>query len=183
MCVPVPPNLMLSLAMNGLKMMQDNQENKALIDQQNQQNRIAKANAIRLMAQEDLRIRQEKEEALDKQAQVESDRRKAQARAEVEAGEGGVSGVSVDRLMMDFLRQEGEYKSSVLNNLQYEIAQSKENKRAISMGQEANSTYVNRSVLLPTFANAGLRFAGDYLSYRTKQLEKDKINEKASKLS
>ena len=31
MCVPVPPNLVLSLAMNGLKMMQDNQENKALI--------------------------------------------------------------------------------------------------------------------------------------------------------
>ena len=125
MCVPVPPNLILSLAMNGLKMMQDNQENKALIDQQNEQNRIAKANAIRLMAQEDLRIR----------------------------------------------------------HLQYEIAQSKENKRAISMGQEANSTYVNRSVLLPTFANAGLRFAGDYLSYRTKQLEKNQNNKKASDYS
>lgn len=183
MCIPVPPNLVLSVVMNGLKMVQDNRENNALIDQQNEQNRIAKANAIRLMANEDLRIRQEKEQVLDKQAQVESERRKAQARAEVEAGEGGVSGVSVDRLMMDFLRQEGEYKSSVLNNLQYEIAQSKENKRAISMGQEANSTYVNRSVLLPTFANAGLRFAGDYLSYRTKQLEKNQNNKKASDYS
>ena len=51
------------------------------------------------------------------------------------------------------------------------------------MGQEANSTYVNRSVLLPTFANAGLRFAGDYLSYRTKQLEKNQNNKKASDYS
>ena len=50
------------------------------------------------------------------------------------------------------------------------------------MGQEANSTYVNRSVLLPTFANAGLRFAGDYITYREQQLEKERTQNKANKL-
>jgi hypothetical protein len=181
MCDPATIGLIISGAKTALELQSAKNEADAEERRANEQNRIAKEDAINKMAQEDLRIRQEKLASLDKQAVVEKDRRKAEATAVVEAGEGGVSGVSVTRLFTDFLRQEGEYKSSVLNNLNMEIQQSIQNKKSISTGQSANSTFVQKFNPIPAFASAGLRFAGDYNDYRTKKLEKEQTNKKAGK--
>jgi len=160
------PTLVISAFTSALSFQQKQAEANERTRQQNEQNRVAKEDAINKMAQEDLRIRQVANQSLDKNAVVERDRRKATATATVQAGESGVSGISVNRLMADFMRQEGEFKNSTLTNLKAELQQSTANKKSISIGQSANSTSVTKFNPLPAFANASLAFANDYYTYK-----------------
>lgn len=175
------PTLVISAISSALSFQQSQAEANERTRQQNEQNRIAKQDAINKMAQEDLRIRQVANQSLDKNAVVERDRRKATATATVQAGESGVSGISVDRLMADFMRQEGEFKNSTLTNLKAELQQSDSNKKSISIGQSANSTSVSKFNPLPSFANASLAFANDYYTYRDSQAQKEADIKKAEK--
>ena len=79
--------------------------------------------------------------------------------------------------MFDFLRQEGEHKNMLLNNLEAEVFASQQRKSAFKDQQSAQSTYVTDVNYLMPVATAGLTFAGDYVTWKEKQDEKKMYEE------
>jgi hypothetical protein len=159
------PTLFISAAMNGMKFMAERKEKKAAITQANEQNRIAKVNRIRKETDEDYQLLQKRKSLLIKADAV--NRRGRIARSQALASAESVRGVSVDRMVMDFFRQEGVHKSQILNNLDAEVFASQRNKEAYRLNQEAQSKPIPDSSFLPSFAGAAVSFAGDYYDWQT----------------
>jgi len=91
------------------------------------------------------------------------------ARATVRTATENIGGGALDRLVNDYLRQEGNYNSSILNNLEAETAQSRANFEAISLNQEARQVYVPKVDYATTFASAAFSFGQNYLDYQSSQ--------------
>ena len=161
------PTLFLSIASQGLRMVAARQQNRAAIYQAQEQNRIARENAIRKQTTEDFRTLQIRKNALGKIEQVEIEGRQARARAAAQAEM--VGGVSVNRLMQDFFREEGRYKSVVLDNLDKEVFMAQQNKEAYAINQAAQSKPIPHSNWLPTFAASAIAFGGDYYDWKAQQ--------------
>ena len=172
------PQLFIAAAGQGLKFMQARQENRAAIRQANEQNRIAKENRIRKQTAEDYRILQIRKRELGKVAEVQKRGRIARAQALARAET--ISGVSVNRLVEDFFRQEGEYRSQVLNNLDAEVFAAQQNKEAYALNQEAQSKSIPHNNFLPTFAASATAFAGNYFDWKTDQEILNQSKKKAS---
>lgn len=85
------------------------------------------------------RLDQSQKAAAMELSQVAIARKKAQASARVSAAEAGVSGISVDALMADYLRTEATHKDAVLQNLEWEKAQAGFEKKAAAA--KATNTY------------------------------------------
>lgn len=168
MCDPVTQTI-IAVAQLGMGYMNDKAEANARTQQQKRQNEMARRNAVQKMASEELRIRQEFKATRGEMAEQGLKSKRARATAEVQAGEGGVSGRSVDALFAEYYREEGLYKNAQLNNLAGELVQHRENMKAISLGQEANSTYVTKFSPMTSLANRGLQFAGTYADIRIEQ--------------
>ena len=172
------PQLFIAAAGQGLKFMSARQENRAAIQQANEQNRIARENRIRKQTAEDYKILQIRKRELTKIAEVKKRGRIARAQAAARAET--VSGVSVDRLMQDFFRQEGEYKSQVLNNLQAEVFNAQQNKEAYRLNQEAQQRRIPSNNIMPSFAASAVAFGGNYFDWKTDQEIKNQTKRKAS---
>lgn len=168
MCDPVTQTI-IAVAQLGMGYMNDKAEADARRQQQIRQNELARRNAVQKMASEELRIRQEFKATRNEMADQSLQSRRAKATAEVQAGEGGVSGKSVDALFAEYYREEGLYKNAQLNNLAGELVQHRENMKSISLGQEANSTFVTKFNPMTSLANRGLQFAGTYADIRIEQ--------------
>jgi len=144
------------------------------IKQQQEANRVAKENnrnafLARLNADrsEKLRIRQVRRR---EQAKLYSNAIAGRkARATVRTAAENIGGGAIDRLVNDYLRQEGSYNSSILNNLEAETAQSRANFEAISLNQEARQVYVPKVDYATTFASAAFSFGQNYLDYQSSQ--------------
>ncbi len=179
MCIAaIPPQLLFMGLSQSLKFVQARQQNNAAIQQANEQNRIAKENRIRKQTAEDYRILQIRKRDLSKIAEVQ--KRAKIARAEAAAKTEMISGVSVDRLMMDFFRQEGEYKSQVLNNLDAEVFAAQQNKEAYRLNQEAQQRRIPHNNFMPTFAASATAFAGNYFDWKADQEIINQTKRKAS---
>jgi hypothetical protein len=154
------------------------QQNNAAIQQANEQNRIAKENRIRKQTAEDYKILQIRKQKLSDIAVVEMEGKQARATAFTQAET--IGGASVNRLMQDFFREEGRYKSQVLNNLESEAFSAQLNKEAYALNQEAQSKPVPHSNFLPTFAASSIAFAGDYYDWKTQQTQLEVAKRKSS---
>ena len=172
------PTLFISIASQGMKMVAARRENRAAQAQAIEQNRIAKLNRIRKQTSEDYKILQIRKRELTKIAEVKKRGRIARAQAAARAED--VAGVSVDRLMMDFFRQEGEYKSQVLNNLDKEDFIAQQNKEAYALNQQAQSKPIPHSNFLPSFAASSIAFAGNYYDWKADQTELEVAKRKSS---
>jgi len=172
------PTLMISAFSQGLKMMSSRQQNRAAINQANEQNRIAKLNRVRKQTSEDFKILQIRKRELTKIGEVKKRGRIARAQALARAET--VGGVSVDRLIHNFFRQEGEYKSQVLNNLDAEVFAAQQNKEAYRLNQEAQSKAIPHDNFLPTFAASATAFAGNYFDWKTDQTALEVAKRKSS---
>ena len=172
------PTLMISAAMNGMKMMQANKANKAARAQAIEQNRIAKVNRQRMETDEDYQLLQKRKSLLIKADAV--NRRGRIARAQAVASAEAVSGVSVDRMVQDFFRQEGVHKSQILNNLDAEVFAAQRNKEGYKINQEARSKAIPDNSFLPTFAGAAISFAGDFYDWKTDTAALSKAKKKAN---
>lgn len=161
------PTLLVSIAFNGLKFVQQQKEDKALQLQQQQQNLIAERNRQAQEAAEFYNIRGKRAATISKGGQVKKEARAARAAAEAAAET--VGGKSVNDLMIDFYRQEGEYENSILRNLESEVFASELNLKNIVLQQEGNQTYVQNTQTLPNLAAAGLNYANDYLAFKSDQ--------------
>jgi hypothetical protein len=165
------PTLIISAVSNGLKMYATIQENKNKRAQQQRQNVIAKWNRVNKETAENFRIRQKRKETVHKGFEISKDSR--QKRATAVASAESVTGISVNKLMFDFLRQEGEHKNMLLNNLDAEVFASQQRKEAFVTQQEAQMTYVTDVNYLMPIATAGLNYASDYYNWKEKQEMKE----------
>ena len=172
------PTLMISAASNGLKFMQARQEQRNAKQQAQLQNQRATQNRILKETAENFKIRQKRKEAMSKAYAMRIKSRDARSKA-FTASESMGGGV-IDKLINNYFRQEGEYKSKVLSNLQAEAFQSMRAKEAYRLGEEYNKKYIPPVETLPNFASASLNFASDYYSWRDSEEQKKIAKDNAS---
>ena len=164
MCVEPTTAVMLASAGSSLIQFQEAKATqKAQYEAQKSQNQIARANAIRRYASEQLKIRQVISQSAEKGFQASIKGKKARARF-IAGSEGLALSGSQERLMADYYRTEGNYNSALQRNLGINIAQYERNLEAIQFGQQAQSTYVSPPNPALLFASASLNVANSYYS-------------------
>ena len=163
--------MIVSLAFNGLKFIQQQKEDDAIRQQQILQNQIAERDRITAEAREKFRIRKEVQAEKKKAFLVaqEADAKRAAAIASAET----VGGKSVDDLIIDFYRQEGQYEASVLEQIDNAVFASALNLEDIRNRQIAQQTYVMNSQTLPNLAAGAINISSDYLQFKSDQEMKD----------
>jgi len=167
MCDPVTA---VAVASAGLQYQTGKAQQEANFIAQKRQNEIAKNNAIRRYASEQLKIRQKIEQTKDKGFEAKLKARKARSEFRLSAGEGGVAEAgSIVGLLADYYRTEGNYKTSLANNLDINISQFERNMEAIQFGQEAQSTYVQPPNPELLFLSSALNVADVYTTQRAKK--------------
>lgn len=163
MCEPTTALLIASAGSSFLQYQQAKEAQKENFRRQKRQNDIARANAIRRYATEQLKIRQAVAKSSEKGFQA--DIRSKVARAKFIAGSEGLAlSGSQERLMGDYYRVQGNYNSSLQRNLGINIAQFERNLEAIQFGQEAQSTYLQPPNPALLFASSALNVANTYYS-------------------
>ena len=158
MCDPLTA---VAVASAGLQYQQGKQQQKNIEAQQRRQNEIARTNAIRRYATEQLKIRQEIFKSKTKG--FEASIRSKKARAKFIAGSEGLAlSGSQERLFADYYRTQGNYNSALQKNLQLNVNQFERNLEAIQFGQEAQSTYVQPPNPELLFLSGALNVANTY---------------------
>ena len=163
MCEPTTALLIASAGSSFLQFQQVKAQQKAQFIAQKRQNDIAKANAIRRYATEQLKIRQEIKKSSAKGFEASIRSKKARSRF-IAGSEGLALSGSQERLMADYYRTEGNFNSALQRNLGINIAQYERNLEAIQFGQQAQSTYVSPPNPALLFASASLNVANSYYS-------------------
>jgi hypothetical protein len=190
MCVePTTALLIASVASSGLQYQQQATQQKAQYEAQKRQNELAKSNAVRRYATEQLRIRQVVDQTAQKEFEGTLKSREARARFINVSGERGVGLIgSTEALLADYYRTEANYKNSLNNNLNINVSQFERNLQAIQFGQESQSTYLTPPNPELTFATQALNVANTYYglefekqqrglqSNRDKQKQSDSVN-------
>ena len=117
------------------------------------------ANAAFLNDSRQLNLRQRQEEEAESQRGMESDIQtmRDMSKARTASGESGVSGLSVDALMSDILRQNLSDDTKAASNLGATKAQIAEEKKGAETGRQSR---IN-SVPYPSFAGTALQIGGD----------------------
>ena len=169
MCIQATTALMLASAGSSLiQFQQAKAQQKAQYEAQKRQNEIARANAIRRYANEQLKIRQVIAQSSEKGFQASIKGKKARARF-IAGSEGLALSGSQERLMADYYRTEGNYNSALQRNLGINIAQYERNLEAIQFGQQAQSTYVSPPNPALLFASSALNVANSYYSLQAQK--------------
>ena len=162
MCVEPTTALMIASAGSSLlQFQQAKQQQKNVYEAQKRQNEIARQNAIRRYATEQLKIRQVISQSAEKGFQASIKGKKARARF-IAGSEGLALSGSQERLMADYYRTEGNYNSALQRNLGINIAQYERNLEAIQFGQKAQSTYVQPPNPNLLFVSGALNVANTY---------------------
>ena len=123
------------------------QQNASIAEQQRY---LTEMSAVRL------RERQEKVAAAQRIQQATKAAREARATARVSAGESGVAGLSVDALINDLTRKEGEFTSSIQEQLRFGDVN-----RTLGFEDAANRSRmnllgINRPIAQPDYAGAAI---------------------------
>jgi len=169
MCIQATTALMLASAGSSLiQFQQAKAQQKAQYEAQKRQNEIARANAIRRYANEQLKIRQVVAQSSEKGFQASIKGKKARARF-IAGSEGLALSGSQERLMADYYRTEGNFNSALQRNLGINIAQYERNLEAIQFGQQAQSTYVSPPNPALLFASSALNVANSYYSLQAQK--------------
>ena len=162
MCVEPTTALMIASAGSSLlQFQQAKQQQKNVYAQQKRQNEIARQNAIRRYATEQLKIRQELFKSKTKGFEASVKAKKTRARF-IAGSEGLALSGSQESLMRDYYRTEGNYNSALQRNLELNINQYERNLEAIQFGQEAQSTYVQPPNPNMLFVSSALNVANSY---------------------
>ena len=162
MCVEPTTALMIASAGSSLiQFQQAKAQQKAQFVAQKRQNELARANAIRRYASEQLKIRQTLAKSSEKgfQASIKAKRTRAKF---IAGSEGLALSGSQERLLGDYYRVQGNYNSALQRNMAVNIAQFERNLEAIQFGQQAQSTYEQPPNPALAFASASLNVANTY---------------------
>ena len=162
MCVEPTTALMIASAGSSLlQFQQAKEQQKANFNAQKRQNEIARQNAIRRYATEQLKIRQELFKSKTKGFEASIRSKKARARF-IAGSEGLALSGSQEALFRDYYRTQGNYNSALQKNLQLNVNQFERNLEAIQFGQEAQSTYVQPPNPELLFLSGALNVANTY---------------------
>ena len=162
MCVEPTTALMIASAGSSLlQFQQAKEQQKENFKAQKRQNEIARQNAIRRYATEQLKIRQELFKSKTKGFDASIKAKKTRARF-IAGSEGLALSGSQESLMRDYYRTEGQYNSALQRNLDLNINQYERNLEAIQFGQEAQSTYVQPPNPNLLFVSSALNVANTY---------------------
>ncbi len=158
MCDPLT---LVAVASAGLQYQTAKAQQKANFEAQKRQNEIARQNAIRRYATEQLKIRQTLAKSSEKgfQASIKAKRTRAKFLA---GSEGLALSGSQERLLGDYYRVQGNYNSALQRNMAVNVAQFERNLEAIQFGQQAQSTYEQPPNPALAFASASLNVANTY---------------------
>ena len=162
MCVEPTTALMIASAGSSLiQFQQAKAQQKAQFVAQKRQNELARQNAIRRYASEQLKIRQTLAKSSEKgfQASIKAKRTRAKF---IAGSEGLALSGSQERLLGDYYRVQGNYNSALQRNMAVNIAQFERNLEAIQFGQQAQSTYEQPPNPALAFASASLNVANTY---------------------
>ena len=170
MCGSTAALIGVQIASAGLQYKMQKQQAQNQWWQQKRQNDLAKANAIQRYAAEQLKIRQVAKRFADKEYEAARKAKKKRAEFITQAGGAGlaISG-STERLLGDYYRIEGNYKSSLEKNMNINISQYERNLEAIQFGQEAQSTYLTPPNSELLFASAALNVANSYYNLQARK--------------
>ena len=162
MCVEPTTALMIASAGSSLiQFQQAKATQKAQYVAQKRQNQLARANAIRRYATEQLKIRQVAQKSSQKGFEATIKARKTRAKF-LAGSEGLALSGSQERLLGDYYRVQGNYNSALQRNMAVNVAQFERNLEAIQFGQQAQSTYVQPPNPALAFASASLNVANTY---------------------
>ena len=162
MCVEPTTALMIASAGSSvLQFQQAKQQQKNVYAQQKRQNEIARQNAIRRYATEQLKIRQEVFKSKTKGFEASIRSKKARSRF-IAGSEGLAMSGSQEALFRDYYRTQGNYNSALQKNLQLNVNQFERNLEAIQFGQQAQSTYVQPPNPNLLFVSGALNVANTY---------------------
>jgi type II secretory pathway pseudopilin PulG len=158
MCDPLT---LVAVASAGLQYQTAKAQQKAQYEAQKRQNEIARQNAIRRYATEQLKIRQEIKKSKVKGFEASIRSKKARARF-IAGSEGLAMSGSQEALFRDYYRVQGNYNSALQENLQLNINQFERNLEAIQFGQKSQSTYVQPPNPNLLFVSGALNVANTY---------------------
>ena len=174
MCNPTVGMMAVSAISAGLQYQMGKAQQEAAYTAQKRKNELARKNAIIRYASAQLKIRQTLKKAAQKDYVGTMKARRA--RATYIAGVGDAGGLalsgSVNSLLANYYRTEGNYRNAIRNNMAINISQFERNLEAIQFGQESQSVYVtppNPSLL---FATQAMNVANTYYSL---QWQKEKL--------
>ena len=174
MCNPTIGMMAVSAISAGLQYQTGKAQQKAAYLRDKKQNELARKNAIIRYASAQLKIRQKLTQAAQKDYVGTMKARKA--RATYIAGVGDAGGLalhgSVNSLLANYYRTEGNYRNAIRNNMAINISQFERNLEAIQFGQESQSTYVTPPNSRLLFATQALNVANTYYSL---QWQKEKM--------
>ncbi len=170
MCGSTAALIGVQIASAGLQYKMQKQQAQHEWWRQKKQNELAKQNAIQRYAAEQLKIRQVAKRFADKEYEAARKAKKKRAEFITQAGGAGlaISG-STERLLGDYYRIEGNYKSSLEKNMNINISQYERNLEAIQFGQEAQSTYLTPPNANLLFASAALNVANSYFNLQARK--------------
>ena len=165
MCIQATTGLMIVSALSSYGQYQAGKaQAKHAYDAQKRTNKIAKENAIQRYAAEQLRIRQVLKASQQKGYAASLKARKARAIFITEAGDAGglaLSG-STNALLANYYRTEGNYQTSLQNNMNINISQFERNMEAIQFGQKSQSVYEQPPNSALLFASSAMNVANTY---------------------
>ena len=174
MCNPTVAMVAISAASAGLQYKMGKAQQEAQYAQQKRQNDLAKKNAIIRYASAQLKIRQKLTQAAQKDYVGTMKARKARAKYIAGVGDAGGLAIhgSVNALLANYYRTEGNYRNAIRNNMAINISQYERNLEAIQFGQESQSTYLTPPNPRLLFATQALNVANTYYSL---QWQKEKL--------
>ena len=174
MCNPTVAMVAISAASAGLQYKMGKAQQEAQYAQQKRQNDLAKKNAIIRYASAQLKIRQKLTQAAQKDYVGTMKARKARAKYIAGVGDAGGLAIhgSVNALLANYYRTEGNYRNAIRNNMAINISQYERNLEAIQFGQESQSTYLTPPNPKLLFATQALNVANTYYSL---QWQKEKL--------
>ena len=170
MCNPTTALMVVNVASAGLQFQAGKKQQQYEWWRQKKQNELARTNAIRRYAGEQLRIRQEikKSARADYIATLKSRKVRSQFITEVGSAGIAISG-STEALMRDYYRTEGNYRNALNNNMNINISQFERNLEAIQFGQKAQTTYETPPNPHLLFATQALNVANTYWSLESQK--------------
>ena len=160
------PTLAISALTAGMQYQQSIQLQKNAEMQTNRQNEIALANLEYRRKASSLKLRQSTEKNLKKIEEAE--RLVKRKKATVIAGK-TYTGNTYNTLLANYYRSEGNYRNTVLGNIQKNKFQFDQTQTALTNQYDAQSTYTIAPDFMYTAGASALSFANDYYDYKAKK--------------
>ena len=174
------PTIIFAAARTVFTIFQSNQQSKADRAVAIRRNEIAAQARREKENAENLRLRQIAIRKKEKIEELEIESKEAQATARTAAET--VGGKALDRVVNNYLRTEGKYKSTIEKNLEREMAQGAINKRLFAIEQEGRQVYIPEVDTAGIFAAGAISFGGDWLEWKARKDEKELMQKRHTEM-